>query len=101
VNTIHRGCNGDDAEGYFIIRQMPDRNWSVITPDRRLGGLFSTADDAHRFARTEARNTGHAEVITIGDVGVDIEVFDDSHLGKSLHVDYEDAGAAPRQEDAR
>ena len=93
MNTIHRCYGAHDIAGIFVIRQTIDRNWCVSTPDQRTGGLFSSIDEAHRFARNEARNHAHAEVIVVGDASLDIEVFDGSRLASSAHVD--DAGLVP------
>jgi len=76
VNPIRRCCSSNDAEGYFVVSRTSDNRWCVTTPDQRTGGFFSSEDDAHRFARTEARNRGHAEIIVVGEAGLDIEVFD-------------------------
>jgi hypothetical protein len=93
VNDIHR-CYGErDIAGFFVIRQTIEKNWCVSTPDQRTGGFFRSMDEAHRFARNEARNHARAEVIVVNDAGLDIEVFDDARLASSLHVD--DAGLSP------
>lgn len=95
MNAIHKCYGGhQDVSGIFLIRQSIDRNWCVSTPDHRTGGFFRSVDEAHRFARNEARNHAHAEVIVVNDAGLDIEVFDDSKLASSLHID-DDAGLPP------
>ena len=99
MNIIHKCYGEHDVAGLFVIRQTIGKSWCVSTPDHRAGGFFRSMDEAHRFARNEARNHAHAEVIVVGDASLDIEVFDDSELATSLHVD--EAGLLSEQTSRR
>jgi hypothetical protein len=87
MSAIHR-CDDDQGSSLtFIVRRTNQSHWLVSTPDHSTGGFFRSAEDAKRFARSEARLRKHGEVVVMGDDCLDVEVFEQAHKIKVFHLD--------------
>ncbi|GHD24400.1 hypothetical protein GCM10016234_40570 [Tianweitania populi] len=87
MSVIHRCDDDQRSTCTFIICCTKENQWLVFTPDRSTGGFFRSAEEARRFARSEARSHSHGEVIVMSDDGCDVETFEQARKANVFHLD--------------